>query len=284
MTGFARAEAREDCGELVWEVRSVNHRYFETFFRLPEELRALETRCRDLAAKKIKRGKLDCSLRFKRVVSGQQSLQMDAELARQVIHLCHEVDTQLSVPSSLNALQILRWPGVVKEPELQVDSIASGVLGLFEKALDELTAMRASEGDRLKGFLLQRCDDIEAIVKTTRENRPEVIEHIREKLNQRLRDLIEKPDQDRLEQELVHQAQKLDVDEELDRLESHLVEVRHILNRNEPVGRRLDFLMQEFNREANTLGSKSSHVQTTKASVDLKVLIEQMREQVQNIE
>ncbi len=284
MTGFARAEARQDWGELVWEVRSVNHRYLETYFRMPEEFRALETRCRDLASKKIKRGKLDCGLRFKRVVSGQQSLQMDEDLAKQVIHLCHEADTHLSSPSTLNALQILRWPGVVKEPELEIDSIAAGVLELFEKALDDLSAMRASEGDRLKGLLLQRCDDIEGIVKSTRENRPQVIENIREKLNQRLKDLTEKPDQDRLEQELVFQAQKLDVDEELDRLESHLVEVRDILNRNEPVGRRLDFLMQEFNREANTLGSKSSHVETTKASVDLKVLIEQMREQVQNIE
>ena len=144
--------------------------------------------------------------------------------------------------------------------------------------------MRASEGERLKGFLLQRCDDIEVTVNNIREHRPQVIDNIREKLDQRLQEMVKKPDQGRLEQELVLQAQKLDIDEELNRLESHLAEVRDILQRDEPIGRRLDFLMQEFNREANTLGSKSFHIETTKAGIDLKVLIEQIREQVQNIE
>ena len=284
MTGFARVETRENWGELVWEVRSVNHRYLETFFRMPEELRAFEVKCRDLASKKLKRGKIDCQLRFKKQLSEQQSLQLDEGLLKQVIHLCHEIENELPQSSNLNALNILRWPGVVKEPELAMDSVGSAVLESFGEALDELVAMRAGEGERLKGLLLQRCDAIEVIVKTVRENRPQVIEAIRDKLNQRLQELTEKPDMDRLEQELVFQAQKLDIDEELDRLESHLVEVRDVLERNEPIGRRLDFLMQELNREANTLGSKSSHVETTRASVDLKVLIEQMREQVQNIE
>jgi len=284
MTGFARIESREDWGELVWEVRSVNHRYLETFFRMPEELRAFEVKCRDLAAKKLKRGKLDCQLRFKKQLSERQSLQLDEGLAKQVIHLCHEIENDLPHSSSLDALGILRWPGIVKEPELEMDSVGSKVLESFGNVLDELLAMRAAEGERLKGMLLQRCDAIDEIVGNVRENRPQVIEAIRTKLNQRLQELTEKPDMDRLEQELVFQAQKLDVDEELDRLESHLVEVRDVLERNEPIGRRLDFLMQELNREANTLGSKSSHVETTRASVDLKVLIEQMREQVQNIE
>jgi len=284
MTGFARIEDREDWGELVWEVRSVNHRYLETFFRMPEELRAFEVKCRDLAAKKLKRGKIDCQLRFKKQLSEQQSLQLDEGLAKQVIHMCHEIENHLPHSSSLDALNILRWPGVVKEPELEMDSLGSAVLSSFDGVLEELVAMRAGEGERLKEMLLQRCDSIDAIVKTVRENRPQVIEAIREKLNLRLQELTEKPDMDRLEQELVFQAQKLDVDEELDRLESHLVEVRDVLGRNEPIGRRLDFLMQELNREANTLGSKSSHVETTRASVDLKVLIEQMREQVQNVE
>jgi len=284
MTAFARAESRQEWGELTWEVRSVNHRYLESFFRLPEELRALETKCRELAGKKLKRGKLDCQLRYKRIISGQQNLQLNEDLAKQVIHLCHELDTHLSGASSISAMQVLRWPDVVREPELEIDSISSAALKLFEETLDELAAMRAGEGGRLKTMLLQRCDGIEKIIPTVRENRPQVLAAIREKLNQRLSEITEKPDMERLEQELVFQAQKLDVDEELDRLESHLEEVRAVLNRDEPVGRRLDFLMQEFNREANTLGSKSAHVETTRASVDLKVLIEQMREQVQNIE
>lgn len=284
MTGFARMESREEWGELVWEVRSVNHRYLETYFRMPDELRAFEVKCRDLAGKKLKRGKVDCQLRFKKELSEQQSLQLDESLARQVIHLCHEIENDLPHSASLDAMNILRWPGVVREPELAMDTVGSAVVESFGKVIDELVSMRAGEGERLKDMLLQRCDAIDTIVKTVRENRPQVIEAIRDKLNQRLQELTEKPDMDRLEQELVFQAQKLDVDEELDRLESHLVEVRDVLGRSEPIGRRLDFLMQELNREANTLGSKSSHVETTRASVDLKVLIEQMREQVQNVE
>jgi uncharacterized protein (TIGR00255 family) len=284
MTGFARVEIRKDWGELVWEVRSVNHRYLESFFRMPEELRIFETKCRDLAGKKLKRGKLDCQLRFKKQLTETQSMLLDEELAKQVVRLCHEVENFLPHSASLDALNILRWPGVVKEPELEMDSLGQAVLESFEQALKELSAMRSGEGERLKEMLLQRCVSIGTIVQQVRANRPAVVEAIREKLNARLQELVEKPDMDRLEQELVMQAQKLDVDEELDRLESHVAEVREVLERGEPVGRRLDFLMQEFNREANTLGSKSSHVETTRASVDLKVLIEQMREQVQNIE
>lgn len=284
MTGFARQETSEAWGELVWEIRSVNHRYLEAFFRMPEELRAFETSCRELAAKRLKRGKLDCQLRFKKVAEANQSLCLDEDLAKQVVGLCQQVDTLLPHSASLDALNILRWPGVVKEPGLEMDTVGKAVMDSFSNALDVLLEMRASEGARLKDLLLQRCESIEEIVSQVRENRPQVIEAIREKLNQRLKELTEKPDTDRLEQELVFQAQKLDVDEELDRLESHITEVRDVLERNEPIGRRLDFLMQEFNREANTLGSKSSHVETTRASVDLKVFIEQMREQVQNIE
>ena len=284
MTGFARIEKRESWGELIWEIRSVNHRYLETFLRMPEELRGFETKCRDLAGKKLNRGKIDCQLRFKKLHTANQSLLLDEGLAKQVVHLCHEIESILPHAASLDALNILRWPGVVMEPELEMDSVGQGVVESFEQALDELLVVRAGEGERLKAMLLQRCSSIETIVRDVRANRPQVIDAIREKLNLRLQELVEKPDMDRLEQELVMQAQKLDVDEELDRLESHITEVREVLERDEPTGRRLDFLMQEFNREANTLGSKSSHVETTRASVDLKVLIEQMREQVQNIE
>ncbi len=284
MTGFARAEGREEWGELVWEVRSVNHRYLEVSFRMPEEWRELELRCRELVNRKIKRGKLDCVLRLRRSMSGQDALSVDRELAELVIRLCNEMDARLPHAVAPNALQILQWPGVVKEPKLETGCVAGPVLQLFESTLDGLGAMRLSEGERLRDLLLRRCDDIEAAVKSIREHRPEVIHNIREKLNQRLQELIEKPDRDRLEQELVLQAQKLDIDEELDRLASHLAEVRDVLQRDEPIGRRLDFLMQEFNREANTLGAKSLHAETTRAAVDIKVLIEQMREQVQNIE
>ncbi len=284
MTGFARAEGREEWGELVWEVRSVNHRYLEVSFRIPEEWRELELRCRELVNRKIKRGKLDCVLRLRRSMSGQDALSVDRELAELVIRLCNEMDARLPHSAAPNALQILQWPGVVKEPKLETGCVAGPALKLFESALDGLGAMRLSEGERLRDLLLRRCDDIEAAAKNIREHRPEVIHNIREKLNQRLQELIQKPDRDRLEQELVLQAQKLDIDEELDRLASHLAEVRDVLQRDEPIGRRLDFLMQEFNREANTLGAKSLHAETTRAAVDIKVLIEQMREQVQNIE
>jgi len=284
MTAFARVESRQDWGELVWEVRSVNHRYLESFFRMPEELRMLEVKCREIAGQVLKRGKLDCQLRFRRELSGKQQLQLDEGLAKQLIHLCHELDDHMRDASVLNSLQILRWPGVVKEPELAMDAVSQAVLDTFRQALEQLSDMRATEGERLKALLQQRCDSIADIVEQVRDNRPQVIEAIREKLNQRLQELTEKPDMDRLEQELVFQAQKLDIDEELDRLESHLVEVRDVLDRDEPVGRRLDFLMQELNREANTLGSKSASIGTTNISVELKVLIEQMREQVQNIE
>ena len=284
MTGFARAEGREEWGELVWEVRSVNHRYLEVSFRMPEEWRELELRCRELVNRNIKRGKLDCVLRLRRSMSGQDALSVDRELAELVVRLCNEMDARLPHSVAPNALQILQWPGVVKEPKLETDCVAGPILKLFESALDGLVTMRFSEGGRLGDLLLRRCDDIEAAVKNIREHRPEVIHNIREKLNQRLQELVEKPDRDRLEQELVLQAQKLDIDEELDRLASHLAEVRDVLQRDEPIGRRLDFLMQEFNREANTLGAKSLHAGTTRAAVDIKVLIEQMREQVQNIE
>jgi uncharacterized protein (TIGR00255 family) len=284
MTAFARMEDRQDWGELTWEVRSVNHRYLETFFKMPEELRMLEVKCREIAAKKIKRGKLDCSLRFNKTVSEQNALHLDAAMAEQVVRLCRDLDKLTHESTSLNAMQLLRWPGVVKEPELEMDSVAEAVLSLFGQALNALHDMRASEGERTRVMISERCDAMRSIVANVREHRPKVMEAIREKLNQRLKDLIEKPDMDRLEQELVFQAQKLDVDEELDRLESHITEVGQVLERNEPIGRRLDFLMQELNREANTLGSKSADIETTRASVDLKVLIEQMREQVQNIE
>ncbi len=284
MTGFARAETREEWGELVWEIRSVNHRYLETAFRMPEEWRILETRCHELATRRISRGKLDCTLRFRHLIGGHRPLKMDTSLATQLISLCSEIDTNLDNPATPSALQIMQWPGVIKETELEMDSVTESVLELFTRTLDKLTDMRSTEGKRLQCLLLRRCNDIEATVQNIRQHRPQAIDNIREKLNQRLRDLTEKPDWDRLEQELVLQAQKLDIDEELDRLESHLAEVRDVLQRDEPVGRRLDFLMQELNREANTLGSKSFHAETTRASIDLKVLIEQMREQIQNIE
>lgn len=284
MTGFARVQIQEAWGELTWELRSVNHRYLETHLHLPEELRTLETKCRHRAATRIKRGKLDCNLKFKRLLSGQQHLQIDKNLVEQLIHLGHEVDTYLLEPSKLSALDILRWPGIVKEPELALDTLAASAMNAFEQALDSLLDMRRSEGARLAQLLTDRCHEIETIIATVRTLQPHVIRNIRQKLDQRLAEITERPDQDRLEQELVLQAQKLDINEELDRLESHIQEVHTTLKREEPVGRRLDFLMQEFNREANTLGAKSSHVKTTRASVDLKVLIEQMREQVQNIE
>ena len=296
MTGFARCEARGAYGALVWEARSVNHRYLETFFRLPEELRLLEGDCRALATTKIKRGKLDCVLRFEPQAAGhtdeqhdeRQSLRLNTGLARQLIRLCHELDSldsgdHAAPPPRIDAMRLLQWPGVVRQPALDLESVATAALELLGVALDELAAMRGNEGERIKGLLLQRCADIEAIVAAIRAHRPRVIMGLRTRLDQRLREIIEKPNQERLEQELVLQAQRMDIDEELDRLQSHVAETRATLERDRPAGRRLDFLMQEFHREANTISAKAADLETTKSAVELKVLIEQMREQAQNV-
>lgn len=284
MTGFARAEAETPQGSLAWEMKSVNHRYLEVSLRLPEAFRALENGVRERVQARLGRGKVEVSLRHQAPAGGEAGLEVNEPLAKRLIEVCGQVEHWVMNPARITALEILRWPGVVREPTPDFESLHSEAMRLLDAALDELAATRAREGERLRETLETRCKAISELVAQVRERRPRVVEALREKWRARIADLGVDMEPGRLEQELALQAQRLDVDEELDRLDGHLKEVALILERDEPVGRRLDFLMQEFNREANTLGSKSNDMETTRAAVELKVLIEQMREQVQNVE
>jgi uncharacterized protein (TIGR00255 family) len=285
MTAFARQEADGEWGALQLELRSVNHRYLEVNPRLPEELRQLETKIRERIGKRLGRGKVDCTMRYQPpVAAAAGELQVNLELVKQLAHASREIDGLIYNPAPVNSLELLRWPGVLESSAVDLEQLQSAAMALLDAALDELDENRCREGDKLKTIILQRCDSAAEVVTAVRQRLPEVLAGVRQRLKERLVELRQELDENRLEQEMVIQAQKLDVDEEMDRLETHIAEVRHVLGRNEPVGRRLDFLMQELNREANTLGSKSADSETTRASVELKVLIEQMREQIQNIE
>ncbi len=284
MTAFGRQEARGPWGVLTWELRSLNHRFLETSVRLPEELRALETAVRERIAATAARGKVESNLKFQRAPGVHAGLRFDAEMARRVLELAGEVGAMVPAPAPVDALEVLRWPGVVEEAEPDLGPVTDAALELLDAALAELVGTREREGERLRELVLERVASMESLAAEVREQLPEIRTRLRERLEARLAEVAVNADPGRLEQELVLQLQKIDVDEELDRLSAHLQEVRDVLGRDEPVGRRLDFLMQELNREANTLGSKSAVVETTRAAVELKVLIEQMREQVQNIE
>lgn len=283
MTAFARRESAGPWGSLTIELRSVNHRYLEVSPRLPEELRVLEPRLREQVAAVLSRGKVDLTLRYQ-PPDPTAGLDIDRELVKRIAHLSREVDQILYDPAPVQALELLHWPGVLRTPVVDAEQLHGAALALLDAALAELTEHRGREGEKLAEIIRQRCDGASALVAAVRVRRPEVVERVRERYRQRLAELRIDADPGRLEQELALAAQRLDVDEELDRLDTHLEEVSRVLRQNQPVGRRLDFLMQELNREANTLGSKSADAETTRASVDLKVLIEQMREQVQNIE
>jgi len=284
MTAFARIAGEKAGAELTWELRSVNHRYLEIFIRLPDELRALEPRVRQRVNARLGRGKLECVLRWRYASQLANELQLDTERLKAVLEACREIETRSSEATSPGVMELLRWPGVVCDPEPETAPLQDFTLELLDQALDELVATREREGEQIKGLLSTRLDGIEQQVKKVRARLPEVQARVRDKLQTRLAELETRIDNDRVEQELVFLVQKMDVDEELDRLDGHVIEVRRVQESDEPVGRRLDFLMQEFNREANTLGSKSADSETTAASVELKVLIEQMREQVQNVE
>ncbi len=284
MTGFARREERGPWGRLVWELRSVNHRYLEPNLRLPEEFRALEGVIRERIGAQLSRGKVDVSLRWDRSESSDVQLAVNELLVRQLRDAHARIGRILNVERELSPLDLMRWPGVIGEQEPEQGPLHAAALALLDQALAELRDNRRAEGERIAALISERARAVSEIVARVRARLPEVRAAMRARLDARLAEVSADPDIDRLEQELVYQAQRMDVDEELDRLESHVKELQDALQRNEPVGRRLDFLMQEFNREANTLGSKSQDVETTRASVDLKVLIEQMREQIQNIE
>ena len=284
MTSFARCEAQGDWGSLQLELRSVNHRYLELNLRLPEELRVLEPKIREQVNQRLGRGKVDCNIRFQPPADLPGELTVNEELVKKLAHASREVDALLYNPAPINSLEVMQWPGVLEAPSLDEGQLRSAALELLGQAIEEMLADRGREGEKMKEIILKRCDAADEVVKAVRTRLPEVLEGVRTRLRERLDELKAELDENRVEQELVITAQKLDVDEEMDRLETHITEVRNVLESDKPVGRRLDFLMQELNREANTLGSKSADTETTKASVELKVLIEQMREQVQNIE
>jgi uncharacterized protein (TIGR00255 family) len=284
MTGFARREISGPWGTLVCELRSVNHRFLEAGFRLPDELRATEAELRARLARQLRRGKVDCTLQFRRLHGAAGPLEIDAAALERLLAAVVVVTRSLREPATVSALDVLRWPGVVREDSANSEELLAAAFTVFAATLEELSAARAREGARLGEVLEQRCTGLEALVADVRARLPEVQAHVRARLETRLAELTTSVDLGRLEQELALLLQRLDVEEELDRLRGHVEEVRRVIGGSEPAGRRLDFLMQELNREANTLSSKSQDLETTRAAVDMKVLIEQMREQVQNAE
>ncbi len=284
MTAFARQELVKDWGTLTLELRSVNHRYLDVSLRMPEDFRNLEPKIREKVSAKLARGKIDVGLRFSRTETSSGDIVIDKELVQQIANASREIDHILYNPNAVASLDVLRWPGVIKTPELDSAELTTALFELLEVTLDELLEGRAREGEKLAELIQQRCQSISDVIVEVKKRLPEIMQIWREKLLKRIQDASVEVDENRLEQELAIIAQKTDVDEELDRLVTHVTEVERVLKDQKPIGRRLDFLMQELNREANTLGSKSIDTETTKASVDLKVLIEQMREQIQNIE
>ena len=284
MTGFARESSESMVGTLTWELRAVNHRYLDVQFKLPDEMRPWEQKFRQQVSAALSRGKVECALHFRRAFDEGNEIQINTELVELIGTRIKEMSAELPATGAVNPFDVLRWPGVVQQPELDAEPLSAEAQKVLDAALTAIRAMRSSEGSRIAEMLESRCGDIEAISKSVRARMPEVLEAARAKQRERIEKLDVDADPARLETELALIAQKLDVDEELDRLDSHIVEIRDVLQRDEPVGRRLDFLMQELNREANTLASKSNDTETTKAAVELKVLIEQMREQVQNVE
>ncbi|MET4692414.1 YicC/YloC family endoribonuclease [Endozoicomonas lisbonensis] len=283
MTAFARVQVQEDWGSLVWEIRSVNHRYLEPHFRLPEQAREIEPGLREVLRKQLNRGKIECSLRLQ-LAEGSQKLNLNEAVLEDVQSAVNQVETWFINASGVNPLEILRWPGVMENEETNLAPVHAAALEAFEQAITQLINMRQREGAELKQFVLTRLNSISEEVSTIRGVLPELIEAQRQKILDRLEEAKAELDPERLEQEMIILAQKMDVDEELDRLDTHVQEVKRTLDKKGGIGRRLDFLMQELNREANTLSSKSINAGLTRSAVNLKVLIEQMREQVQNIE
>ena len=284
MTGFARQSAETPLGTLSWELRAVNHRYLDLQFRLPDELRPKEQAFRQQVSAALKRGKVDCALHFRRAFDQDDELPLNLEFAKLLGTRLSELAHVLPATTPINPIEILRWPGVVAEQEINAEPLFAEAETLLSETLQAIETMRANEGQRIQEMLESRCADMATIAKGVRKRLPDVLDAALTKQRERIDKLDVEADPGRLEVELALISQKLDVDEELDRLDSHLAEIHEVLSSDDPVGRRLDFLMQELNREANTLGSKSGDSETSRAAVDLKVLIEQMREQVQNVE
>ena len=284
MTGFARAERTTPAGLLAWEIRSVNHRYLEVGLRLPEELRAAEGEFRRTIGAVARRGKVDASFYVRAGATAGRELALDEELLSALIQRAGSVNRRLGGAGQVDAVDLLRWPGVVKEAERDSAGLAAAATELLAEALASFTASRSGEGERIRQMLATRAAQVAAIVDAVGARLPDVRARIRSKLGERIAALRAEVNAERLEQEVALLLQKMDVAEELDRLRSHVDELASTMASGEAVGRKLDFLMQEFNREANTLSSKSQDVETTRQAVELKVLIEQMREQIQNVE
>ncbi len=283
MTAFARQAGAGEWSHTSWEIRSVNHRYLEISTYLPEELRGLEAEVRERISRFMQRGKVQCVLHYA-PPAPVEGLSVNRALLHQILRICEEIDAILPNPAPVSSLELLHWPGVIQIEPLDIDKVRGSLLAILEATLLALIETRKREGAALKALIEDRCEQVSQQIAWLREKLPEILSALKERLLSRALELTASLDQGRLEQEMLLVAQRLDVAEELDRLDTHLTEVKRVLNQGGPVGRRLDFLMQEMNREANTVASKSAHIESTGASVELKVLIEQMREQVQNIE
>ena len=284
MTAYARKEINANWGNASWELRSVNQRYLETYIRLPEQFRSLEPIIRERLRSRLTRGKVECNLRFELDLSNfQQQLFLNKDLASQLIQSANWIKDQVN-DGNINIIDILRWPGVMSAKEQDLDKISIEILALLEKAIDEFIKVRESEGKSLEQLLVQRLEAITAEVTKIRNWMQEILQWQKDKLKTKMEEANIEFEPNRLEQELILTAQRIDIAEELDRLSTHVKETYAILKKNEAVGRRLDFMMQEFNRESNTIASKSINANITASAIELKVLIEQMREQIQNIE
>lgn len=284
MTAFAGSEIEIENLTVNCELRSVNHRYCDIALKLPERLRFTEADIRSLITSRLNRGKIECSLGYKKQADQKQTISIDEEAVKALLHATSQIEELMHTGQPFTAFDVLNFPGIQQEQEADKEALLKGVNALIEETLKQLIVIREREGSQLAILIEQRCKKALQLVERADKKMPEVLERIRTKITTRLAELAEPPDFDRLEQEMVFLAQKLDVAEELDRLNTHINEVLNVLSKQEPIGRRLDFLMQEMNREANTLGSKSADKEMTQISIDLKVLIEQMREQIQNIE
>ncbi|HEI8863969.1 TPA: YicC/YloC family endoribonuclease [Morganella morganii] len=283
MTAFARQEVKRPWGTAAWELRSVNQRYLETYIRLPEQLRSLEPVIRERLRQRLTRGKVECNLRFDLSSNAQSGLNMNEDLAKQLVAAANWVKNY-SHEGEINPLEILRWPGVMSAQEQDLDTISEELLAALDDTITAFIDAREREGAALKTLIEQRLDGVTEEVRKVRAQMPDILLWQRERLQSKLDDAQIQVDPNRLEQELILLAQRVDVAEELDRLDAHVKETHNILKKKEAVGRRLDFMMQEFNRESNTLASKSINADITSSAIELKVLIEQMREQIQNIE
>lgn len=283
MTAYARIEHKAQWGTASWEIRSVNQRYLETYLRLPEQFRSFEPVLRDRLRKRLSRGKVEVNLRYELADNSNNELQLNQALAKQLLGAATWLKQEAG-QGDVNLTDILRWPGVLASGEQDMDAIGADLMTAFDSAIDQFIEARGREGEAIKDMLLSRLDGVSEQIAVVREHMPTVMLYQREKLTNRLAEIKGELDPARIEQEMVLLAQKQDVAEEMDRLEAHVAEARRILKKGGSEGRRLDFMMQEFNRESNTLASKSISTEITSAAVELKVLIEQMREQIQNIE